>query len=223
MRASRNSPVCDTVSIARSQAVRSFHRLLAAASPPVVDEAAAKEAQNKKEDALSRLRAKFTTSKAFKSAGADVAAKKTVADSTGPAAPEADKAQSATTPAAAATGSTAKRAAPEFNGKFYATEPAVTIISVIEPWVTTIHNIIVDSSGARSVDWNSILPPGTKDEKGREQNSEAQTVFYNLKRKKKEFQPDPKGLASQLTTRILAKTFEVVREILEGQKRQGRP
>lgn len=194
----------------------------ATTAPAVVDEAAAKAAKTNKESALNKLRSAFSANKAFKSAGADAQTKKSVEN-----APGAEAAAPVTNgdakPERLVATSTAKapdkKGASEFNGKFFVTDPAMAIISVVDSYVTAIQNILVNAESARAVDWDQILPPGTKDEQGRAKSSEAQTIYFNLERKKKDFKPDSKGLASQMTSRIIAETLEVVREMLEEAKK----
>ncbi|CAF9939303.1 MAG: hypothetical protein HETSPECPRED_001544 [Heterodermia speciosa] len=164
-------------------------------TPGVVDEAAAQSAQSKKESALNKLRVAFSKSKAFKTAGANVKAKKEAA-SIGKAPVNGDVNVDASFPAAMPD-----TTVPDGDGK-------------ADHFSTTNTRI-----SARAVDWESILPPGTKDEKGRDKSSKAQTIYFNLERKNKEFKPDAKGLASQLTSRIIAEAFEVVTEMLEEAKK----
>ena len=195
-------------------------------APAVVDETAAKTAQTKKESALNKLRSAFTTNKAFKLAGADAKTKQ-MAEGNPVATPTADAPASATKndirsdSAVVSSGAKTpqKKGTPEFSGKFYATDPALSIISVIDSYVTAVQSIVVNAEGARAMDWDKILPPATKDESGRARSSEAQTIYFNLERKKKDFKPDAKGLASQLISRIIVETFEVLKEMLEEAKK----
>lgn len=125
-------------------------------TPGVVDEAAAQSAQSKKESALNKLRVAFSKSKAFKTAGANVKAKKEAA-SIGKAPVNGDVNVDASFPAAmpdttvpdgdgkadhfSTTNTRISKVAPEFDGKFYASDPAIAVINVVDTYVTVIQTL----------------------------------------------------------------------------------
>ena len=98
----------------------------------------------------------------------------------------------------------------EFSGKFYPADPAMSAIGVIDTLVTTIEGIVND---IRNEDWSRVRAPETKEGEPKKL-SEATTCKFELEKKQRQFRADPKGLASQLTVRILKDAIAVITEIL---------
>ena len=204
---------------------------------PVKNQAAADKAAKAKDEGLGKLRGIF----AFKAAGKQAAKKETKQDATetpastdlkANAAPAAEKpttedptAAKTTTDKAietkrsekesepAKSDSAAEKTWPPCDGTFYQRDPALAHIDVIITYVDGVRSLVIDPSETRRVDWSQVRSQPAK-EGETAATPKAFTLKCQLERKIRDFKPDAKGLASQLTTRILAESFAVVSELL---------
>lgn len=193
---------------------------------PVKDAEAAEEAAGKKEAGLSKLRNLFSAKSAAKklangkgkpAVNGDSTEAPTTTETTDAKSTDANTAANST-PAKSVTESKTTAAWPPCDGKFYATDPAMSSIDVIITYVDGVRSLIIDADEVRNVNWDDIIAkPATADQPAT--NRKAFTLKCQLERKVKDFVPDKKGLASQLTTRILADSLAVVSELLEEGKK----
>ena len=105
----------------------------------------------------------------------------------------------------------------EINGKFYPADPAMSAISIIYTNVSTIEAIVNEVCIGN---WARILAPEVNEGQPN-QLSDASTCKFNLEKKQRDFQPDLKGLASQLTVRILKDSIAVATELLTEAKKSS--
>ena len=212
----------------------------AASKVSVKDADKAEEAAVKKEAGLSKLRSLFSAKSAAKKlangkgtpAVTDKTTKASAAtEATDAKAVDAGGITNGTTatessPVPANKGTTAKAGSdsatvatwPVCDGKLYPTDPAMSSINVIITYIDGVRSLIIDADDVRNVNWDDIIAKaGTTDQPAN--NTKAFTLQCQLERKKKDFVPDKKGLASQLTTRILADSLAVVTELLGEGKR----
>lgn len=190
-----------------------------APAPPVKDASKAEEAAQNKEKGASKLRNLFKSRSVVKQMtpakkeGDPKEETKTGDSVVVPAdAPAPTPSPSSAQPAT--NGAPAAPTWPPCDGKLFATDPAMAAIDPVAALVDGLKALIIDAEGTRNVKWDEIMSkPATEGQPVK--NSTAFTVKCGLERRLNAFKPDPKGLASQLMTRILTESLAIANELLE--------